>query len=381
MIRFNEFINSFDGNNNMNTAFDFDEPINIQFTSGTTGAPKAAVLSHHNITQNAYFFGKLITEGLTSNIFCVIPPLYHCFGSVCGSIGATAHKGTLVLPSPIHNAIETLKAIEKYKCSVVFGTPTMFIDIVNSNPQNFNTSSLKQGIMGGSICPKHILEKTMKAFPSCRHFMVGYGTTECSPVISATTRHDSAKQGLETIGRPLELLETKIVNTTTGEICPIGEAGEICSRGHNVFSGYWNQKDKTDEVIDKNKWYHTGDIGTMDELGYISMCGRLKEMIIKGGENIYPREIEEFIIKHDEVFDVQVVGIPDERLGEDLVAFVIKTPNSTLDKDSLRSYCKGKISDYKIPRNIEFVDDFPRTVTGKIQKFKLKQIAQQMYDK
>ncbi|CAG2105131.1 unnamed protein product, partial [Medioppia subpectinata] len=381
MIRFNEFITSFDGNNNVNTSFDFDESINIQFTSGTTGAPKGATLTHHNIMQNAYFAGKRALEGLTDKILCISPPLYHCFGSVVGGVVAAVHKGTLVLPSPVHNATETLKAIDKYKCDVVYGTPTMFIDLLNSNPQDYNTSSLKRGFMTGSPCPKPLLEAFIKAFPSCEHILIPYGTTECSPVITFTSIHDSEKHRFESVGRPLEHLEAKIMNTTTGEICPIGEAGEVCTRGHNLFAGYWNQKDKTDEVIDKNRWYHTGDIGIMDELGYISISGRLKDMIIRGGENIYPREIEDFIIKHEDVVDIQVVGIPDERMGEDLVAFVIKKTNSTLDKDSLRSYCKGKISHFKIPKNIEFVDDFPRTVTGKIEKYKLKQMAQQLYAK
>ncbi|CAG2173875.1 unnamed protein product, partial [Oppiella nova] len=233
MTRFDEFIDRFDGTDSRDTCFDFDESVNIQFTSGTTGKPKGATLTHFGIIQNAYFSGKRALEGLTDKILCISPPLYHCFGSVVGGIVAAVHKGTLVLPAPVHNATETLKAIEKYKCDVVYGTPTMFIDLLNANPLQFNTSSLKRGFMTGSPCPRHLLEAFLKSVPTCEHILIPYGTTECSPVITFTSIHDSEKHRFESVGRPLEHLEAKIVNTSTGQITPIGESGEVCTRGHH----------------------------------------------------------------------------------------------------------------------------------------------------
>ncbi|XP_054164492.1 medium-chain acyl-CoA ligase ACSF2, mitochondrial-like [Oppia nitens] len=362
----------------------FDDPINIQFTSGTTGHPKGATLTHYNILENCYFTSKRLLSGLQdinrSNLnICIPNPLYHCFGSVTGSILCAQQRASVIMPAPVVNPQKTLEAIENYKCQVVYGTPTMYIDILNSEPHKYDTSSLKIAIMSGAPCPPALVSKVMKTIPGCQ-ILIPYGTTETSPVISHTHINDSPKHRLESVGRPIDHLEIKIIDTATGALQPIGVNGEICVRGHCTFPGYWSQPDKTAEVIDRNRWYHMGDIGYMDDKGYLFINGRIKDMIIRGGENIYPKEIEDFLMTNQSIDDAHVVGIPHERYGEDMVAYIkLKHNCSLLDSNSVKEYCKGKITHFKIPQTIEFVDDFPRTVTGKVQKFRLREMAIKKY--
>ncbi|CAG2103493.1 unnamed protein product [Medioppia subpectinata] len=311
----------------------FDDPINIQFTSGTTGNPKAATLTHHNIIQNAYLLSKRSLEGLELNglTICVPPPLYHCFGSVLGSLVIALRRATMVLPAPVFNANKTLEAIDKYKCHMVYGTPTMFVDILACDLTKYDTTSLVRGIMGGSTCSPPLLDEIHKRMPTCAHILIIYGATECSPLVTHTSVRDSPERQLKSVGRPIEHLEIKIVEPTTGALLPVGVSGEICARGHY--------------------------------------------MIIRGGENIYPKEVEDFLMTHPFIADAHVVGIPDKRLGERLAAYIKLKADDVLDSKAVKEYCKGKISHFKIPESIEFVPDFPRTVTGKVQKFKLRELA------
>ncbi|CAG2110469.1 unnamed protein product [Medioppia subpectinata] len=374
----------------------FDDPINIQFTSGTTGQPKGATLTHHNMIQNAYLTGKRSLEGLEPNglTVCVPNPLYHCFGSVLGSLLIALRRATMVLPAPIFNPHKTLEAIDKYKCHMIYGTPTMFIDMLACDPSKYNTSSLVRGIMSGAPCPPPLLDEIYKRIPTCTSILIPYGATESSPVVSHTSVRDSPERRLKSVGRPIEHVEIKIVDPITGAVQPVRVSGEVCTRGHCNFMGYYNQPDQSDKVLDKNRWYHTGilfvtkdyllndtrsDIGFMDDSGFLYINGRIKEMIIRGGENIYPKEIEDFLMTHPSVADAQVVGIPDKRLGEEMVAYIKLKTDGALDTGAVQKYCKGKISHFKIPERVVFVTDFPRTVTGKVQKFKLKELAAKQY--
>lgn len=355
-------------------SLDLDDPINIQYTSGTTGFPKAVVLTHFNILNNAYFSAKAMhfTE---NDRLCISVPFYHCFGMVlsnllCLSVGACA-----VIPSEYFNALENMKAIEQEKCTAVHGVPTMFIaQLEHPRCKEFDLSSLRTGIMAGAPCAPPLMKKVMEEM-HCREILIGYGQTEASPITHLTTRDDSMERRTGTVGKNLHHQEVKIVSPETGKTMPIGEIGEVCFRGYHIMKGYYGDPEATHKAIDDNGWLHSGDLGTMDGDGYVRITGRLKEMIIRGGENIYPREIEEFLFTYPKVAQVAVFGIPDEYYGEEVMAWIQLHSGETATEDEIRTFCRGKIAHFKIPKNIRFVDEFPMTVTGKIQKFRMREIA------
>jgi len=351
----------------------FDQPINIQYTSGTTGFPKGATLSHYNILNNGYMVGESL--GLTEHDRMVIPvPLYHCFGMVMGNLGALTHGSTIIYPSAAFDPVTTLRTIAEEKATVLYGVPTMFIAMLDSDElPSLDLSSLRTGIMAGSICPIEVMKRVI-ADMHMSEVQIAYGMTETSPVSTQTAANDNLEHRTTTVGRTQPHLESKVVNEE-GEIVPRGQIGELCTRGYSVMLGYWNNPDATKEALDSARWMHTGDLAIMDDDGYIKIVGRNKDMIIRGGENVYPREIEEFIYTHKCVADVQVVGIPCEKFGEEIVAWVQLHPGDELTTDDLRDYCKGKIAHFKVPRFIKFVHEFPMTISGKVQKFKMREIS------
>lgn len=351
----------------------FDQPINIQYTSGTTGFPKGATLSHYNILNNGYMVGESL--GLTEHDRMVIPvPLYHCFGMVMGNLGALTHGSTIIYPSAAFDPVTTLRTIAEEKATVLYGVPTMFIAMLDSDElPSLDLSSLRTGIMAGSICPIEVMKRVI-ADMHMSEVQIAYGMTETSPVSTQTAANDNLEHRTTTVGRTQPHLESKVVNEE-GEIVPRGQIGELCTRGYSVMLGYWNNPDATKEALDSARWMHTGDLAIMDDDGYIKIVGRNKDMIIRGGENVYPREIEEFIYTHKCVADVQVVGIPCEKFGEEIVAWVQLHPGDELTTDDLRDYCKGKIAHFKVPSFIKFVHEFPMTISGKVQKFKMRDIS------
>ncbi|WP_373332485.1 AMP-binding protein [Thiopseudomonas alkaliphila] len=351
----------------------FDEPINIQYTSGTTGFPKGATLSHYNILNNGYMVGESL--GLTEHDRMVIPvPLYHCFGMVMGNLGALTHGSTIIYPSAAFDPVTTLRTVAEEKATVLYGVPTMFIAMLDSEERpSLDLTSLRTGIMAGSICPIEVMKRVISEM-NMKEVQIAYGMTETSPVSTQTAKDDDLERRTTTVGRTQPNLETKIVNEE-GQIVPRGEIGELCTRGYSVMLGYWNNPDATKEAIDEARWMHTGDLATMDDEGYVKIVGRNKDMIIRGGENIYPREIEEFLYTHECVADVQVVGVPCKKFGEEIVAWVQLHPGDTVTEDELKEYCKGKIAHFKVPRYIKFVDEFPMTISGKIQKFRMREIS------
>jgi fatty-acyl-CoA synthase len=352
----------------------FDDPINIQYTSGTTGFPKGATLSHHNILNNGYFVGEGCGYTPEDRV-CIPVPFYHCFGMVMGNLGCTTHGACMVVPAPSFEPRATLEAIQDERCTSLYGVPTMFIaELEHPDFDAFDLSSLRTGIMAGSPCPVEVMRKVMERM-HMHEVGICYGMTETSPVSTQTSADDEVVHRTGTVGRVHPHVEVKIVDAATGECVPRGEPGELCTRGYSVMLGYWNEPEKTDEAIDRAGWMHTGDLATMDADGYVRIVGRSKDMIIRGGENVYPREIEEFLYTHPDVADVQVVGVPDERYGEEIAAFVIAREGAELDPESVREFCRGKIAHYKIARYVIAVDEFPMTVTGKIQKFKLRDRA------
>lgn len=353
----------------------FDDPINIQFTSGTTGNPKGATLTHHNILNNGYFVAE--SQRFTANDRLVIPvPLYHCFGMVMGNLGCITHGATMIYPGEGFDPKSVLQAVHQEKATALYGVPTMFIaELAEPEFEAYDLSSLRTGIMAGSICPAEVMKK-VNGRMNMKEVQIAYGMTETSPVSTQTSSLDPFEKQVTTVGRTQPHLETKIVDPGTGNVLPRGEIGELCTRGYSVMLKYWNNEEKTREAIDDAGWMHTGDLATMDEDGYIQIVGRIKDMVIRGGENIYPKEIEEFLYTHPAIEEVQVTGIPDEKYGEELIAWVKLRPDTDpVDADDLMAYCKGKIAHYKIPRNYKFVDAFPMTVTGKIQKFKMREIS------
>lgn len=353
----------------------FDDPINIQYTSGTTGFPKGATLSHHNILNNGYFVAESMS--FTEHDKLVIPvPLYHCFGMVMGNLGCITHGSTMIYPGEGFEPETVLKTIEQEKATAVYGVPTMFIaELDHPEFSKFDLSTLRTGIMAGSICPAEV----MKAVNNKMHMeevQIAYGMTETSPVSTQTAADDPFEKRVTTVGRTQPHLETKIIDVATGKISPRGEIGELCTRGYSVMLKYWNNEEATKKSIDSAGWMHTGDLAVMDEEGYIQIAGRIKDMVIRGGENVYPKEIEEFLYTHPAISDVQVTGVPDKKYGEELIAWVKLHPDSdTVNEEQLRAFCKGKITHFKIPRYFKFVDEFPMTVTGKIQKFKMREIS------
>ena len=349
----------------------FDDPINIQFTSGTTGHPKGATLSHHNILNNGFFVGEAI-KLVAGDRVCIPVPLYHCFGMVMGNLGCLTHGATMVYPAEAFEPLAVLETVAQEKCTGLYGVPTMFIAALD-HPRfaDFDLSSLRTGIMAGSPCPIEVMKRVIGKM-NMAEVTIAYGMTETSPVSFQSGTDDPIDRRVSTVGRVQPHLEVKIVDNE-GRIVPRGQSGELCTRGYSVMLGYWDDEARTKEAIDAGGWMHTGDLAVIDDEGYCNIVGRIKDMVIRGGENIYPREIEEFLYAHPKVLDVQVVGIPDQRFGEELCAWIILREGERLSEDEVREYCKGQIAHYKIPRYIRFVDSFPMTVTGKIQKFLIRQ--------
>jgi fatty-acyl-CoA synthase len=349
----------------------FDDPINIQFTSGTTGFPKGATLSHHNILNNGYFVG----EGLKltpQDRLCIPVPLYHCFGMVMGNLGCLTHGSTMVYPSEAFDPLATLQAVAEERCTALYGVPTMFIaQLDHPDFAKFDLKSLRTGIMAGSPCPIEVMKK-VQSHMHMGEVTIAYGMTETSPVSTQCATDDPVERRVSTVGQVLPHIEIKIVDTE-GRVVPRGETGEFCTRGYSVMKGYWNDEAKTREAVDDAGWMHTGDLATMDEEGYVNIVGRLKDMVIRGGENVYPREIEEFLYRHPKVQDVQVIGVPDPRYGEAVCAWIKLHAGQTATDEEIRAFCQGQIAHYKIPRYIEFVPEFPMTITGKIQKFVMRE--------
>ena len=353
----------------------FDDPINIQYTSGTTGFPKGATLSHHNILNNGYFVAEGCRHTELDRV-CIPVPLYHCFGMVMGNLGCTSHGSTMVYPAPSFDPLATLEAIEAERCTSLFGVPTMFIAQLN-HPEfhRFDLSSLRTGIMAGSPCPV----ETMKQCISAMHMdevTICYGMTETSPVSTQTAADDHLDQRVGSVGRVHPHVEVKVVDPDTGLTVPRGATGEFCTRGYSVMLGYWDDAAKTHDAIDDAGWMHTGDLATMDDAGYLNIVGRIKDLIIRGGENIYPREVEEFLYTHPDIVDVQVIGVPDARYGEEVMAWIVVRPGAVgLTTEDVRGFCAGRIAHYKVPRYVHVATEFPMTVTGKIQKYKMREAS------
>jgi len=353
----------------------YHDAINIQYTSGTTGSPKGVTLSHYNILNNGYFVAKNMNFSHRDKL--VIPvPLYHCFGMVMGNIGCISHGATMIYPSASFDANKVLQCISDEQATALYSVPTMFISMLElANFDDYTLTSLRTGIMAGSICPAQL----MKAVNSKMHIgdlQIAYGMTETSPVSAQTAVDDPFAKRVSTVGRTLGHIETKIVDVLSGETVARNETGELCTRGYSVMLGYWQNEAASKEIIEDSGWLHSGDLARMDEQGYIQIVGRIKDMVIRSGENIYPKEIEDFLYTHPQISDAQVTGIPDDIRGEELVAWVILSPGAEpLSADQLRDYCKGKISHFKIPRYIKFVKSYPLTVTGKVQKFKIREMA------
>ncbi|HEY1572177.1 MAG TPA: AMP-binding protein [Pseudonocardiaceae bacterium] len=352
-----------------------DDPINIQYTSGTTGFPKGATLSHHNILNNGYFVGELCDYTEMDRI-CIPVPFYHCFGMVMGNLAATSHGSCMVIPAPAFEPAATLTAVAQERCTSLYGVPTMFIaELADPSFAEHDLSSLRTGIMAGSPCPVEVMKQVIDRM-GMTEVSICYGMTETSPVSTQTRTDDSLDRRVATVGRVGPHLEVKIVDPETGYTVPRGAPGELCTRGYSVMLGYWEQQDKTAEAIDAARWMHTGDLAVMDDESYVSITGRIKDMVIRGGENVYPREIEEFLYTHPDILDAQVIGVPDERYGEELMAWVRLRPGAPeLTVDALREFCTGKLAHYKIPRYLHVVDEFPMTVTGKIRKVEMRERA------
>ena len=348
------------------------DPINIQFTSGTTGFPKGATLTHRNIVNNGYFIGEAMRLTQEDRL-CIPVPLYHCFGMVLGNMACMTHGAAMVYPSDGFDALTVLETVQAERCTGLHGVPTMFIaELDHPRFAEFDLSSLRTGIMAGSPCPIEVMKRVVSQM-HLSEITIAYGMTETSPVSCQSSTDTPLDKRVSTVGKVHPHLEVKIVSPETGETVAPGQSGELCTRGYSVMHGYWGDEAKTREAIDGDGWMHTGDLATMDAEGYVNIVGRIKDMVIRGGENIYPREIEEFLYTHPQVQDVQVVGVPDSRFGEELCAWVIVKAGQSLDAEALRSYCKGRVAHYKVPRYIEFVEAFPMTVTGKIQKFKIRE--------
>ena len=355
----------------------FDDPINIQYTSGTTGFPKGATLSHHNILNNGFFVGEGCRYTEHDRI-CIPVPLYHCFGMVMGNLGATTHGACMVYPEAAFDPAATLKALQLERCTSLYGVPTMFISQL-SHPDFSTTdfSSLRTGLMAGSPCPVEVM-KQVTAQMHMPEVGIAYGMTETSPVSTQTATDDSLDRRTGTVGRAMPHVEIKVIDPETGRVVPRGATGEFCTRGYSVMLGYWNDPAKTAEAIDSDGWMHTGDLAVIDADGYANIVGRIKDMIIRGGENVYPREVEEFLYTHPAVADVQVIGVPDSKYGEEIMAWVKlteKTDRATVSEQSIRDFCKGKIAHFKVPRYVKFADDFPMTVTGKIRKVEMRETS------
>jgi fatty-acyl-CoA synthase len=352
----------------------FDDAINIQYTSGTTGFPKGATLSHHNILNNGFFIGEALRYTQADRV-CIPVPFYHCFGMVLGNLACTTHGSCMVVPGESYDALAVMETVQAEACTSLYGVPTMFIgELEHPRFSEFDFSTLRTGIMAGSPCPVEVMKK-VQAQMHMPEVTICYGMTETSPVSTQSSTDDPLDKRVSTVGRVHPHVEIKIVDPATGSVVPQGTPGELCTRGYSVMLGYWNNPEATAESIDAGRWMHTGDLATMDDLGYVNIVGRIKDMIIRGGENIYPREIEEFLYTHPDISDVQVIGVPSEKYGEEVMAWVKLREGVTVTDEALVAFCRGKIATYKIPKYWKFVDGFPMTVTGKIQKFKMREVA------
>ncbi|SEK53527.1 AMP-binding protein [Streptacidiphilus jiangxiensis] len=357
-----------------------DDPVNIQYTSGTTGRPKGATLSHRNILGNGFQVAEV--QGWTAHDrVCVPVPFYHCFGMVMANLGATSHGSCIVVPGALFDPVEALDAVEAERCTVLYGVPTMFIAELaqlEAHPGRWDLSSLRTGVMAGSPCPVEVMKRVM-AEMGMAEVTIAYGMTETSPVSTQTRPDDSLEHRVATVGRVHPHVEVKVVDPETGATAPVGTPGELCTRGYSVMIGYWNEPERTAEAVDADGWMHTGDLAEMAADGYVSIVGRIKDMVIRGGENVYPREVEEFLYTHPDIEDVQVIGVPDARYGEELMAWVKLRPGAPeLTTEQLRDYCAGKLAHYKIPRYVHLVDAFPMTVTGKVRKVEMRDEARKL---
>jgi fatty-acyl-CoA synthase len=359
----------------LENSLQFDDAINIQYTSGTTGFPKGATLSHHNILNNGFFIGEALhlSEG---DRVCIPVPFYHCFGMVLGNLACTTHGSAMIVPGESFDALAAMETVQAERCTALYGVPTMFIgELDHPRFSDFDFSSLRTGIMAGSPCPVEVMRKVQSQM-HMPEVTICYGMTETAPVSTQSSTDDPLEKRVSTVGRIHPHVEIKVVDPTTGAILPRGESGELCTRGYSVMLGYWNNPEATNQAIDAARWMHTGDLATVDDEGYVNIVGRIKDMIIRGGENVYPREIEEFLYTHPDISDVQVIGVPSERYGEEVMAWVkLREGAEPLSDEALIAFCRGKIATFKIPRYWKFVDGFPMTVTGKIQKFKMRETA------
>ena len=347
-----------------------DDAINIQFTSGTTGNPKGATLSHCNILNNGYLTGEAMRLTPADKL-CIPVPLYHCFGMVLAVLACISHGSTMVFPGEAFDPEQTLQTVQDEQCTALHGVPTMFItELDHPNFRRFDLSSLRTGIMAGAPCPVEVMKRVISEM-HMQDILIAYGQTELSPINNMTLPDDSLERRTETVGRAMPWVEIKIIDEA-GHVVPVGQKGEICTRGYSVMQGYWNDQEKTAETIDASGWLHSGDIATMDASGYVRIVGRIKDMIIRGGENIYPREVEEFLYQHPAISEVQVFGIPDEKMGEEVCAWIQLNEGADLTADDVKAYCKDQITHFKVPRHIRFVCEYPMTVTGKIQKFVMR---------
>ena len=355
----------------------FDDPINIQYTSGTTGFPKGATLTHHNILNNGFFIGEALHYTEKDRV-CIPVPFYHCFGMVLGNLACTTHGATIVVPASSFDPLMTLQTVQAERCTSLYGVPTMFIaELAHPQFRSFDLSSLRTGVMAGSPCPIEVMKQCIDEMHMAE-VTICYGMTETSPVSTQTSVDDPLDKRVGTVGRVHPFVEVKVVDPLTGATARRGESGELCTRGYSVMIGYWNDAEKTADAIDAAGWMHTGDLAVMDDEGYLKIVGRIKDMIIRGGENVYPREIEEFLYTHPDIVDVQVIGVPDVRYGEEIMAWVQLREGSSLTRDELATFCRDRIAHYKVPRYVHVVNEFPMTITGKVQKYKMREISIEM---
>ncbi len=351
-----------------------DDPINIQYTSGTTGFPKGATLTHRNILNNGYFVTRL-QQFTPADRLCIPVPFYHCFGMVMGNLGCTTQGATMVIPSDAFDPVHVLETVQAERCTALYGVPTMFIaELGVAGFEDYDLSSLRTGVMAGSPCPVEVMRACIERMHMA-DVTICYGMTETSPVSTQTLPEDSIAHRTETVGRVHPHVEVRIADPATGDTLERSATGELCTRGYSVMRGYWNDPARTAEAIDGDGWMHTGDLAVMDDDGYVSIVGRIKDMVIRGGENIYPREVEEYLYSHPDIVDVQGIGVPDERYGEELMVWVKLRPGATLTEEEVRDYCRGHIAHFKVPRYVRFVDEFPMTVTGKVQKYLMREQA------
>jgi fatty-acyl-CoA synthase len=355
-------------------SLDNRDPINIQYTSGTTGFPKGATLSHRNLLNNGYFLGEGFRYTEDDRV-CIPVPFYHCFGMVIGNLACLTHGTTTVLPAPSFEPLATLQALESERCTSVLGVPTMFIAML-AHPDfyTFDLTSLRTGMMAGSPCPIEVMKQCVDEM-HMHEVTIGYGMTETSPVSTQTSPDDPLDKRVGTVGRVLPHVQVKVIDPMTGATLGLNETGELCTKGYSVMLGYWNEPQMTADAIDADGWMHSGDLAVMDDDGYVSIVGRIKDMIIRGGENIYPREVEEFLYGHPDIVEVQVIGVPDQKYGEELVAWVRLREGASMTRDDLAAFCSGRIAHFKIPRYVHITDEFPMTVTGKIQKYKMREVS------